>query len=78
MLMDVLFLLGGGVAVWLGAEGMVRGSVKLAAYLGVPSLIIGLTVVAFGTSAPELVVSVVAAIKNSSQIALGNIERNRI
>ena len=63
----------GGVAVWLGAEGLVRGAVKLAEYLGVPSLIIGLTIVAFGTSAPELVVSVVAAVRGYSQIALGNV-----
>ena len=58
---------------WLGAEGMVRGAVKLAAYLGVPSLIIGLTVIAFGTSAPELVVSMFAAGRGHSQIALGNV-----
>jgi cation:H+ antiporter len=73
MLFDVLFLIGGGVGVWLGAEGMVRGAVKLAAYLGVPSLIIGLTVVAFGTSAPELVVSSIAAVRGHSAIALGNV-----
>jgi cation:H+ antiporter len=73
MLLDFVYLIGGGVAVWLGAEGMVRGAVKLAAYLGVPSLLIGLTVVAFGTSAPELVVSVLAAIRGHSQMALGNV-----
>jgi len=73
MWLDVLFLVGGGVGVWLGAEGMVRGAVKLAAYLGVPSLIIGLTVVAFGTSAPELVVSSIAAARGYSAIALGNV-----
>ncbi len=73
MWLDILMFLGGGLAVWVGAEGMVRGSVKLAAYWGVPSLIIGLTVVAFGTSAPELVVSVVAAVDGASQIALGNV-----
>ncbi|MBW2276718.1 MAG: calcium/sodium antiporter [Deltaproteobacteria bacterium] len=73
MLVDVLFLVGGGVGVWLGAEGMVRGAVKLAAYLGVPSLIIGLTVVAFGTSAPELVVSSIAAVRGHSAIVLGNV-----
>jgi cation:H+ antiporter len=73
MWVDILFLVGGGVGVWLGAEGMVRGAVKLAAYLGVPSLIIGLTVVAFGTSAPELVVSSIAAARGHSAIALGNV-----
>ncbi|MCP4675636.1 MAG: calcium/sodium antiporter [Deltaproteobacteria bacterium] len=69
----MILLVGGGLAVWLGAEGMVRGSVKLAGYLGVPSLIIGLTVVAFGTSAPELVVSSFASARGHGQIALGNV-----
>ncbi len=66
-------MVGGGIGVWLGAEGMVRGSIKLAAYLGVPSLIVGLTVVAFGTSAPELVVSAIASARGHSEIALGNV-----
>ncbi len=73
MSFDLVLLVGGGLAVWLGAEGMVRGSVKLASYLGVPSLIIGLTVVAFGTSAPELVVSGFASARGHGQIALGNV-----
>jgi cation:H+ antiporter len=73
MWLDVLLLVGGGLGVWLGAEGMVRGSVKLAAWLGVPPLLIGLTVVAFGTSAPELVVSSIAAIQGHNEIALGNV-----
>lgn len=73
MWVDVIFLIGGGLGVWIGAEGMVRGAVKLAAYLGVPSLIVGLTVVAFGTSAPELVVSSIAAARGHSAIALGNV-----
>ncbi len=73
MWMDIILLVGGGIGVWLGAEGMVRGSIKLAAYLGVPSLIIGLTVVAFGTSAPELVVSALASARGHSEIALGNV-----
>lgn len=73
MLSHLAFLLGGGLAVWLGAEGMVKGAVKLAAYLGVPSLIIGLTVIALGTSAPELVVSIFAAARGHTQIALGNV-----
>ena len=73
MLIDVFLLVGGGVGVWIGAEGMVRGAVRLAAFLGIPSLIIGLTVVAFGTSAPELVVSVIASASGHSGIALGNV-----
>lgn len=54
-------------------DGLVRGSVSLAKRLGISSLVIGLTVVAFGTSAPELLVSIGAAIENHPQIALGNV-----
>ncbi len=73
MPVDLVLLLVGGTAVWIGAEGMVRGAVRLAKYWGVPSLIVGITVVAFGTSAPELVVSAFAALRGHSQIALGNV-----
>ena len=73
MVLDILLLAAGGFGVWLGAEGLVRGAVKLAAYLGVSSLVIGFTVVAFGTSAPELVVSSLAAIRGHAEIALGNV-----
>ena len=73
MILDIILLVGGGLGVWLGAEGMVRGAVKLAAYFGVPPLIVGLTVIAFGTSAPELVVSAFASIEGHGEIALGNV-----
>jgi cation:H+ antiporter len=56
-----------------GAESLVRGSARLAASVGVPPLIIGLTVVAFGTSSPEIVVSVQAALADRADIALGNV-----
>ncbi|MBN2525862.1 MAG: calcium/sodium antiporter [Deltaproteobacteria bacterium] len=73
MWIDLLLLIGGGAGVWLGAEGIVRGAVKLAAYFGVSAMVVGLTVVAFGTSAPELVVSSMAAIRGQNEIALGNV-----
>ena len=73
MLRDIAMFVGGSCCVWLGAEGMVRGSVKLAAWLGIPSMIVGLTLVAFGTSAPELVVSAVASYRGLGEIALGNV-----
>lgn len=57
----------------VGAEGLVRGGARLAGALRVSPLVIGLTVVAFGTSAPELVVSVMASFKDQSAIALGNV-----
>lgn len=61
-----------------GAEGLVRGSARLAAALGLPPLIIGLTVVAFGTSSPEIVVSIQAAFSNRADIALGNVVGSNI
>lgn len=73
MLLDLILLLAGGFGVWLGAEGMVRGAVKLAKYFGVSPLVIGLTIVAFGTSAPELVVSSFAAVGGQNELALGNV-----
>ena len=56
-----------------GAEILVRGSARLAAALGVPRLIIGLTIVAFGTSSPELVVSIQASLAGRADLALGNV-----
>jgi cation:H+ antiporter len=57
----------------VGADTMVRGSAAVAARLGTPPLVIGLTVVAFGTSSPEVVVSLHAAYAGDPQIALGNV-----
>lgn len=61
-----------------GAELLVRGSVKIAAALRVPPLVIGLTIVAFGTSAPEIAVSLRAVLSGNSDIALGNIVGSNI
>jgi len=72
MLLNVLILIGGILILYLGAEGMVRGAKRLAIAIGVHPLIVGLTIVAFGTSMPELVVSVTAALRGSPAIALGN------
>ncbi|GAB5561983.1 MAG: calcium/sodium antiporter [Synoicihabitans sp.] len=63
----------GLVVLTLGAELLVRGSAALALRLGLTPLVVGLTVVAFGTSAPELVVSLQAAQKDSAEIAIGNV-----
>jgi len=61
-----------------GGEALVRGAVSLANRLAVPTLIIGLTIVAFGTSAPELLISVQAALEGSSGIAMGNVVGSNI
>ncbi len=63
----------GVVALVVGAESLVRGSSRLAARSGLSPVVIGLTVVAFGTSAPELAVSIGAAAGDESEIALGNV-----
>jgi len=65
-------LLLGLVLLYFGGEGLVRGSTALALRLGLTPLVVGLTVVAFGTSAPELVVSVSAALEGQGDIAIGN------
>ncbi|MGV0054450.1 calcium/sodium antiporter [Stutzerimonas sp. 381-2] len=71
--MTFVYLITGLVLLVAGAEVLVRGAAKLAAQFGIPPLIIGLTVVAFGTSAPETAVSVQAALNGSGDIAIGNV-----
>lgn len=73
MLLDIIFLLAGFVVLIYGANKLVDGGSALAARLNVPNIVIGLTVVAFGTSAPELVVNLVSSLDNNSAIALGNV-----
>lgn len=73
MVMVALGLSGGFVLLVLGGESLVRGSVALAQRLRVSSLLIGLTLVGFGTSTPELVTSVKAALAGSPGIAVGNV-----
>ncbi len=75
---DAVLLIGGFIVLVLGAELLVRGASRLAAAAGMPSLIIGLTVVAFGTSAPEMAVSVGSALGGSPDIALGNVVGSNI
>ena len=71
--MVYLWLIVGFVLLIKGADFFVEGSSSVAKLLRVPSVIIGLTVVAFGTSAPELAVSVTAALTSNNGIALGNV-----
>ena len=58
---------------YYGAEGLVRGSSSLALRLGITPLVVGLTVVAMGTSAPEVLVSVKAALSGRGDLAVGNV-----
>jgi cation:H+ antiporter len=73
MTLNVLFFAGGLVALYYGAEWLVRGASRIARGLGISALIVGLTVVAFGTSAPELVVSLVAAVEDRPDVTIGNV-----
>ena len=76
LIQSILFIAGfiaGITAVYFGAEWLVKGSSKLSRDLGIKPIVIGLTVVAFGTSSPELAVSLTASIKGSNDIAIGNI-----
>lgn len=68
-----LLLAGGLVLLYIGAEGLVRGSAALALRFGLTPLVVGLTVVAFGTSSPEFVVSLEAAFSGNGTIAVGNV-----
>lgn len=78
MALYLLLCFVGFVMLYFGAEWLVKGSSSLARSLGVTPIVIGLTVVAFGTSAPELVVSVISSIKGKSMIAVGNVVGSNI
>ncbi len=71
--MDYLFVAGGLVGLYFGAEWLLRGAIAVAQKLAIPTLIVSLVIVGFGTSMPELLVSVRAALTGSSDIALGNV-----
>ena len=74
----VLYILGGIVGLFVGAEGLVRGSSSLAISFGISPLVVGLTIVAFATSSPELVVSIKAAIDGNPGIVVGNVVGSNI
>lgn len=78
MTLALLQAAAGLVLLYLGGEGLVRGAAALALRLGISPLAVGLTVVAFGTSAPELVVSLDAALAGAGEIAVGNVVGSNI
>ncbi len=71
--MSVVYLLLGVALLYFGAEILVRGSSNVALRLGVRPIIVGLTVVAFGTSSPELIVSMTSALDGAAPLAVGNV-----
>ncbi|RMH70166.1 MAG: sodium:calcium antiporter [Gemmatimonadetes bacterium] len=78
MITSILWVLLGVVGLYFGSEWLVGGSSRIAIRFGVSPLVIGLTLVAFGTSAPELVVCLLAALRGSTAITLGNVVGSNI
>ena len=73
MLISILFLLVGLIVLIFGGEFLVKGAVALAKAVNISPLVIGMTIVAFGTSAPELIVSITSALNDNAGIAVGNV-----
>ncbi|MDD3444458.1 MAG: calcium/sodium antiporter [Zavarzinia sp.] len=71
--LDIIFVVGGLLLLFFGGEFLVRGSVAIAERFGISKLIVGMVIIGFGTSAPELLVSVQAALAGSPDIAVGNV-----
>lgn len=76
--LDFLYVFGGFVILLVAGDSLVRGAVSLSLKLGIPALIVSLTIVAFGTSAPELLISIKAALDGSAGLALGNVVGSNI
>lgn len=77
-MLDTLLLIGGLALILLGANGLTDGSAAVAKRFRISDLVIGLTIVAFGTSAPELVISVLSALNGSAEMAIGNVVGSNI
>lgn len=76
MLLDIVFIIVGVALVLWGANRMTDGAVAIAKRMQIPQIIIGLTIVAMGTSMPEFFVSLTSALKGTSDIAVGNVVGN--
>ena len=78
MWLDILYILGGFVLLIKGGDFLVEGAVSIAKRAHISPMVIGLTIVGFGTSSPELLVSIQAALNGSSGIAIGNVVGSNI
>lgn len=78
MIIEILLVIVSLALLWVGAEGLVSGGGSLAIRLGLTPLVVGLTVVAYGTSTPELIVSVKATLASQGDIAVGNVVGSNI
>jgi cation:H+ antiporter len=77
-MMDFLLITGGLILLFFGGESLLKGSISIARNFGMSKLLVGTVIIGFGTSLPELTVSVGAALKGSSDIALGNVVGSNI
>lgn len=77
-MLNIIFLLAGLALILLGANILTDGSASVAKRFKISDLVIGLTIVAFGTSAPELVISVLSSLKGSAEMAIGNVVGSNI
>lgn len=78
MFLSILYLVGGLILILAGANFLTDGASAMARRMGVSDLVVGLTVVAFGTSAPELAISVISAVNGSAELAVGNVVGSNI
>lgn len=78
LLLQIILLIVGFVMLIKGADWFVEGTSKIAGKFGIPQIVIGLTIVAMGTSAPEAAVSITAALKGSAEITIGNVVGSNI
>lgn len=77
-MLDLIYLIGGLALILVGANALTDGSAAVAKKFRISDLVIGLTIVAFGTSAPELVISLLSSIKGSAEMAIGNVVGSNI
>ena len=77
-MLDLVFLVGGLILILFGANWLTDGASSVAKRFRIPPIVIGLTIVAFGTSAPELAVSVSSALQGSADMAIGNVVGSNI
>lgn len=78
MFLDLLLIVAGTACILFGADRLTEGAVAMAAKLKIPEIVIGLTIVAFGTSTPEFAVSLSSALKGTADMAVGNVVGSNI
>lgn len=76
--MDIIYIIGGLLLLFIGGEALIRGSVVISKRLGISPILIGVVIVGFGTSTPELLVSIKASLQGAPEIALGNVVGSNI